>query len=323
MINVEVLYFEVTQRCNLNCVSCFVGNKHNQELDISDIRNLISLCSVHGLKKVVFSGGEPFLYERIKDLLLIAEQFQKIEFLINTNACCIDQDSLLRIDSNDNIKLQISLDGATQLTNDAVRGKGTYQKVLDFLSKANKSNIKNVNFVINQKNKHEVPLFVELCQKLNLPCRFDVMHPFGFGDNELLLSPVETILYSELINKLYQLCGIPKKFQLCTGKCNTSGKDICLSVKSNGEIFLCVYMTSQNLSMGNIEGIDCWNNLVDGYWKIAKKIQNWNSQLDCNGCALEEKCHNKCIALVGSNNESWTCLLNLSTAKRRIVKNML
>ncbi|MBQ4032283.1 MAG: radical SAM protein [Bacilli bacterium] len=58
-LTVEELIVEITRACTLDCKHCFRGESQNAFMDLQTIRNLFG--NVEYIKKLVLSGGEPFL----------------------------------------------------------------------------------------------------------------------------------------------------------------------------------------------------------------------------------------------------------------------
>ena len=80
--------------------------------------------------QINFGGGEPFLRDDFLDLLAYAQR-AGITTCVSTNGTLLDDDLVERLAAMDGLYLQVSLDGATPETNDAIRGAGTFARILD------------------------------------------------------------------------------------------------------------------------------------------------------------------------------------------------
>ncbi|MDO8639594.1 MAG: PqqD family peptide modification chaperone, partial [bacterium] len=69
--------WEITHRCNLNCVHCYVSNKNNnrakrdKELDLHAIKDLIKQLEANGCLQIILTGGELFTRNDILAILTV------------------------------------------------------------------------------------------------------------------------------------------------------------------------------------------------------------------------------------------------------------
>jgi MoaA/NifB/PqqE/SkfB family radical SAM enzyme len=124
--------------CNLQCAHCFVSSSptnHSFEMmDLDEVRTYLAEAEALGVKEYYFTGGEPFLHRDILEMLDAALALGPVTVL--TNGVLIkDQtaDRLRRLsDASDySLDLRISIDGLDAATNDPVRGRGTYERILE------------------------------------------------------------------------------------------------------------------------------------------------------------------------------------------------
>ena len=124
----------VTNRCNLACVHCFVYRQGNPNEVPPSIRNemgeenmletLMALRERHGIRSVLWMGGEPLLR---RHLLQRAMRL----FLRNTIAT---NGTIPLTDFGPEVLYVVSLDGPEEV-NDAIRGSGVYRRVMRTLSR--------------------------------------------------------------------------------------------------------------------------------------------------------------------------------------------
>lgn len=119
----------ITNRCTLSCKHCFIYRKNNPndrraEMDTpAMLRKLEDLQKRHGIQHMLWMGGEPLLRPDVlrKGIALFSAN------TVTTNG------TLDPIDLPD-CNYVISVDGPPEI-NDAVRGKGTFNKVMKTLAR--------------------------------------------------------------------------------------------------------------------------------------------------------------------------------------------
>jgi len=119
----------ITNHCNLKCRHCFIyreGNTNEAPLSIKDemqedvmLATLEQLRDRHGIKHMLWMGGEPMLKPRL---------LKKGIKLFETNTITTNGTAPL-IDFGPDLLYVISLDGPEDI-NDAIRGEGVFKKVL-------------------------------------------------------------------------------------------------------------------------------------------------------------------------------------------------
>ena len=129
----------LTGRCNLRCKHCFEWNENGfltnsdrscaeRELSIDKIKECLDYTK-SAKTRLYLWGGEPLMYSKFSELCKLLEEDPRWT-TVCTNGLLIRNrlDDLLKI--SENLVLLISLDGFKE-GNDAIRGKGTFDKVID------------------------------------------------------------------------------------------------------------------------------------------------------------------------------------------------
>ena len=144
-MNVKTVYIEITNRCNLNCRTCYNRsglNRETKELTVEQIEAIISTLARYGAKRFLLSGGEPSLHSDFHRVLTLIDKYPDYSFGIVTNGT--NHDSLL-IDylcTRENVSLQISLDGATDEQNSLTRGAGSFAKAMEYVDRRKQDKIR-------------------------------------------------------------------------------------------------------------------------------------------------------------------------------------
>jgi radical SAM protein with 4Fe4S-binding SPASM domain len=127
------LTIEITRRCNLRCRHCYLaaGEQAGDELAFAEIRDLVSSAKRLGATFVNLSGGEPLLREDCFPLLEHVAALG-LQCIIGTNATTVSPQVARRL-AGLPVIVQVSLDGSSSATHDAVRGPGVFRRTLQGL----------------------------------------------------------------------------------------------------------------------------------------------------------------------------------------------
>jgi MoaA/NifB/PqqE/SkfB family radical SAM enzyme len=156
-INVRDLMFFVNTGCNLRCKHCYVGQDKQKNVEFSrdEALDILNFFGSRGLERLTFLGGEPTIYPHISELIKVASEYEIPEKRITTNG--IDITFMDSIDATALDHISFSLDGHNPRLHEFLRGKGTFQKTLDNLRRAqDKGFTTNVTYSVNGLNKDYV-----------------------------------------------------------------------------------------------------------------------------------------------------------------------
>src|SRR5687768_16324486 len=123
--------FELTNLCNLHCTHCIRGShqQHLEHLDLSLISRVLDEANLlFSPLAVVFTGGEPLAAD-LFPAAVAAVSARGIPYRFVTNGWLISRHlPLLR--EHPPVYVRISLSGASALTHDAQRGRGSFRRAL-------------------------------------------------------------------------------------------------------------------------------------------------------------------------------------------------
>ena len=131
MNNIRGAYVEITGKCNARCPYCYNEKLmiKGQELPFEIVCSLSEQLRSLGLASFTLSGGEPFLHNRIGDILHDAAT-RGINTTIISNGTCFlpnNQALLLRYSPS----LQLTFDGFDSKSHDTTRGSGNFDRVIN------------------------------------------------------------------------------------------------------------------------------------------------------------------------------------------------
>lgn len=121
--SLRYLLLHITDRCNLRCRHCFIGECGSTDLPLEKIRAVVDeFESMQGLRLLV-SGGEPLLHRDFWKLNeYIAER--DLRTVLLSNGTLIDDETARRLQAHE---VQVSLDGMAA-AHDYLRGEGNFER---------------------------------------------------------------------------------------------------------------------------------------------------------------------------------------------------
>ncbi len=166
-----LIVWNYTSLCNLRCSHCYqnAGKPLDDELSFEERIDLINQMVDAGVAYIAFSGGEPLLGDRFWDVLNYAGRFLHIS--IATNGTLLEDRTLVDRLADYGVKnVFVSLDGASQESNDFIRGDGSFNRTIRGLKNLvlNEHLHCGINTVVTQRNFREVPDILKLAMELGV-----------------------------------------------------------------------------------------------------------------------------------------------------------
>jgi Fe-coproporphyrin III synthase len=168
---VEHLYVELHARCNLRCVHCYMhGDPHRPErLELDEVHDVLEQFAGLGGRYVTLSGGEPLIYPHFPEVARMAADLGLAGTVI-TNGVPL-RGRHLDLIGDLGFTLAISLDGATPETNDPIRGRNTFPRIITALQLA-VSRLGGdrviLSFSPSRANMEDIPAIFGLAEELGI-----------------------------------------------------------------------------------------------------------------------------------------------------------
>ncbi len=172
------IQWHVTNYCNLRCQHCYQDDFSRSHdlgwLGLKQVSDTIleAMDACDRTACIHLTGGEPLLKPEIFPLLDYLNQEPAVEELgLITNGLCIDRKILKRLSLFSKLtKIKVSLDGADAETNDSIRRKGVFEKVLESLSllKAEQRFEIILMVTVMKGNYRNLPSYLTLFQELGV-----------------------------------------------------------------------------------------------------------------------------------------------------------
>jgi len=304
-MRIRTAYFEITNQCNLNCMTCYNRSGLNQtrkEMSKENLKKSIDSLIPLGLNRVLLSGGEPTLHSEFNEILDLVEDYPEFSFGVVTNGTVNHEKLIKTFNTRSNFALQVSLDGSCDKQNSKTRGEGNFAKTLNFIKNLNNKNSKPlIKMVISQNNYDDIENFYRFVISVGGMPEYAFVNKQGNGSlhwDEMKVSSKHKISALKLIDKLNHEFNIKAFLPKCTGNCHLSDGDaeMSVSVHVDGSIHPCQLLYDNVFVLGNSvmfkesefhEKITCISALAG---------KRKSSDYGCSICILNDTCKRGCMA---------------------------
>lgn len=159
---------ELTHACNLRCGFCYTDSPRHTLQRTPDLPDdawlaIADRAADLGVIEVVLSGGEPFLRRELVFELLDRLARREVGLTLNTNGWFVDDGVADRLARTPDLRVDISIDGATAALHDASRGvPGSWRRAVTATSRLLERGVAVVVVhVVTPDNEHAFPAFLE------------------------------------------------------------------------------------------------------------------------------------------------------------------
>ncbi|MBQ9121533.1 MAG: radical SAM protein [Clostridia bacterium] len=305
-MNIKTVYIEITNRCNLNCRTCYNRsglNRQTQEISVRQIQAILDTLSRYGARRFLFSGGEPSLHSEFHALLELTEQYPDYSFGFVTNGTNADPVFIDYLNTHKNVTLQISLDGASEEQNCLTRGAGNFEKAVSFAKQIQNPHIKPLlKMVVSKANLHGVEDFYRLAVSLGFVPEYAAIYKSGNATDKWdakALSPQEKLKMLKTIRQLNEASETKAYLPRSTYTCpfvSDEHKDLSVCIKPDGSIQPCQSLYDAQFTLCNAFSFD-EAAFTEGLARITAQAKaRAAADLGCGKCMLKDICGRGCMA---------------------------
>ncbi len=132
------IQWHLTERCNLACRHCYQGGRRTPEMTVDELKREIDGAAemftawkeegISVVPSIHFTGGEPFLFRGLWDVVAHARQ-RGFAVALMSNGILISDEDAEKIREWDVFDVQISLEGPAPI-HDRIRGVGSFRGAL-------------------------------------------------------------------------------------------------------------------------------------------------------------------------------------------------
>jgi len=306
------VYLYITHHCQLHCGHCYMGKRLATKIVMpkEKVFSTLQFWRKMGGRKLSLLGGEPTLHPDFIEICRYAKSLGYEKVIVNTNGLKQTIKQFDQLEPSEITYVQVSLDGGSALTHDAIRGQGTFAITLNTTQTLAKRGFDTrVICTVNKKNREDCLNLIDICEKANVSLlKFHIFSTIGTGlkNEEWGLTPNEWIdFYTSLKNRKnhhklqiwYQptyatkstvLKYISEGYKGCIGR--TLDR---ISIFPDGKAYVCSFLFDTDLNMFNIIDntlqLNRERNEFELFCNCLNQKESTNLNSDClGGCPAEE-----------------------------------
>jgi len=288
---------EITHRCNLRCVHCYIASdKYPKEVDTAGWIKIIDQIADAGCLWFYITGGEPMIRPDFLDIYLHAKK-RGMFVTVLSNATCITDEIADTFEKYPPQTVEISMYGATPETFDRVgKVKNGYKRFMQGLEKLIVRKIPfELKTIALRENAHEVIRIRKFAERLGVSFRYDavVNARVDYKQSPYLhqLTPAEVV-------ELEKQDDVRKSQwqSYCSNHLNQAGSDdlyrcgagrSTFNVDPYGRLSVCLLSRRPNYPVLQGSFLEGWKDAVQK--EISKKR---GKDLPCTNCNLYALCGN-------------------------------
>ena len=291
---------EVTHRCNLRCVHCYLGpqtgrpKSGEREMSTGKVLDILDEITDAGCLHLLITGGEPLLRD---DFPAIYEHAKKRGLLVTvfSNGTLITERVIGMFRALPPQEVEITLYGATAPTYEKITGvQGSFEKCLDGIKLLTDNHIKvNLKTILMTLNRDELFEMENMAKNFGARFRFDAAISPCFGGDKtpltLRIAPEDAIDMEfsdrERLQQWKTFFEVSKKHLLTDYlyECNAGMTGFHIDPAGNLQPCMMVLDVRYNLSeTGFLTG---WNDMI-----LKLKAKKAGVDFICRGCEKINLC---------------------------------
>jgi mycofactocin radical SAM maturase len=302
------LTWELTYACNLSCVHCLSssGRRDPRELSTAECKTVIDELERMQVFYVNIGGGEPTVRPDFWELVDYATEHH-VGVKFSTNGIKITPAIAQRLAASDYVDVQISLDGATEDVNDAVRGPGSYRTALRAMENLRTAGFRGfkVSVVVTRQNAGQLDDFKAIADRYGAQLRltrlrpsgrgadvWDELHPTATQQRQLydwLLAHGERVLTGDSFFHLAAYGDALPGLNLCG-----AGRVVCL-IDPVGDVYACPFAIHDNFLAGTVRDDGGFTRV----WRESELFTDLRRPQTggaCTRCDAFDSCRGGCMA---------------------------
>jgi heme b synthase len=203
----RLVAWEVTRKCNLNCVHCRAGSERGPypgELNTEKCFEILEQIRRVGKPIIILTGGEPLLR---KDVFDLADRGTKLglRMVMATNGTLLNPGVIDKMRESGIQRVSISLDGADEQQHDRFRMvPGAFKNALSGIRLLKEADVEfQINTTVTRHNVHDVKDILDMAVRLGAAAHhLFLLVPTGRA-KEMVNQEIDAREYEKLLHWFY------------------------------------------------------------------------------------------------------------------------
>lgn len=306
------LYVYITNRCQLRCAHCYMGDRLDsaEKMPYEQVLDTLRLWRRMGSSKLTILGGEPTLHPDYIRIIRAAAEIGFEHVITTSNGLEPARRKFTQMRPEDFSYVQISLDGGSADSHDRIHGQGTFDEALrNVATLAEQGFDVRIICTVNRVNAGDSLRLLRVADELGVSLvKYHVFSTIGVGNSstEMAMPPHEWIAFYEELERVAPSYKTRSWYQPTYARRDriahyaAQGYQGCIgrtldriSVFPDGRAYVCSYLFDTDLHYAN---------MVDGRIEINKGPNEFDlftrvlSQPSCGGCHVAGGCGGGCPA---------------------------
>lgn len=195
------VYVYITEACQLRCKHCYMGDRLHRALRMpyDEVIGVLRYWRRMGGNKLTILGGEPTVHPRYGDIIRAASSIGYEHVITTTNGLASADRALARLEPEDFAYVQISLDGGSASSHDAIRGQGTFDRAMSTMrTLTGRGFDTRIICTVNGANQHDCMNLMSIADDLGVSLvKFHVFSTIGLGGAaaDIAMTPAQWISF--------------------------------------------------------------------------------------------------------------------------------
>ncbi|SNY85885.1 radical SAM additional 4Fe4S-binding SPASM domain-containing protein [Nocardia amikacinitolerans] len=197
------VYLYITEACQLRCEHCYMGERLERALKMQpqQIVDTLTVWRKMGGDKLTILGGEPTLHPFYVDSIRAASKIGYGHVITTTNAQQHARRKFAKLEPSDFAYIQVSLDGGSAETHDAVRGRGTFEIAMETTAElCDRGFDTRIICTVNKANEQDVLNLLDIADDIGASLvKYHVFSTIGtgHGNPDMAMTPPEWVAFCD------------------------------------------------------------------------------------------------------------------------------